>query len=201
MPRSKSETCRRGHPQNAENSLDDKKGRRCRLCHNINQRLLYYRRVGKEPPLEVKQAAGLEPPDGFRFCKSRHLVPIGDKKCRECHREIDRRSYYKRVNPYKRCRRGHLLIPNETAYVRTSGQLTCIACTRIRNAMRPRKPKAGRTHCKHGHELTPENTRVIYYQRTASVERRCITCERRRCLEARARARKEKAVATAEETV
>jgi hypothetical protein len=48
-----------------------------------------------------------------------------------------------------------------------------------RHNRRPQRPK---THCKHGHKFTPENTR-----RTADGKRACRTCARRWASEARAR--------------
>lgn len=39
----------------------------------------------------------------------------------------------------------------------------------------PRPQNAVKTHCKHGHEFTPENTRV-----TARGERECLRCRRER---------------------
>jgi hypothetical protein len=47
---------------------------------------------------------------------------------------------------------------------------------------------ARKTHCKHGHEFSPENTRI-----TAVGSRECIQCDRRASREARAR-RKAKAI-------
>jgi hypothetical protein len=38
-------------------------------------------------------------------------------------------------------------------------------------------PMAGKTHCKHGHEFTPENT---YVQPSQPTYRRCLTCEKAR---------------------
>lgn len=35
---------------------------------------------------------------------------------------------------------------------------------------------AKRTHCKHGHEYTPENTKILTGKRTGRV---CLTCQRR----------------------
>lgn len=44
----------------------------------------------------------------------------------------------------------------------------------------------GKTHCIHGHEFTPENTRLTYRvrsgRRTGGPERTCITCHRERSL-------------------
>lgn len=40
------------------------------------------------------------------------------------------------------------------------------------------KTAAARTHCKHNHEFTPENTRVR--ERNGYVVRDCLTCERAR---------------------
>ena len=46
------------------------------------------------------------------------------------------------------------------------------------DAVRHGKTAAARTHCKHDHEFTPENTRVR--QRNGYVVRDCLTCERER---------------------
>ncbi len=37
-----------------------------------------------------------------------------------------------------------------------------------------------KTHCKHGHEFTPENTRMCTALTTGYVYKRCITCTKKR---------------------
>ncbi len=37
---------------------------------------------------------------------------------------------------------------------------------------------SARTHCKNGHEYTPENTKLKRYPQANSVARICITCQR-----------------------
>jgi hypothetical protein len=50
-----------------------------------------------------------------------------------------------------------------------------------------------RTHCKHGHELTPDN--VYLYTARGKKERNCIVCKRRNALASWHRKRYEKAKA------
>ena len=60
------------------------------------------------------------------------------------------------------------------------------AVTHHENILRGNSPAAQharKTHCKHGHEFTPENTRVV------GGVRRCRSCRRRRNLEYKARRR------------
>ena len=47
---------------------------------------------------------------------------------------------------------------------------------------------AAKTRCKHGHEFTPENTRIAYYSDGTKKQRVCRACMRRYKIEYRRRA-------------
>jgi hypothetical protein len=51
------------------------------------------------------------------------------------------------------------------------------------------RPFLSKTHCPHGHEMTPENTITVRYARRGSVGRRCGTCSRERARQYQARRR------------
>lgn len=94
------------------------------------------------------------------------------------------------------CPAGHAY-DEENTYRTRDGKCMCRECMRNRTrAWRAAnlKPDAGhwsanRTHCKHGHEFTPQNTRVD------GGTRHCRSCERERA--ARWRARRAEAIAQA----
>jgi hypothetical protein len=75
------------------------------------------------------------------------------------------------------CVNGHEFNPENT-YVRPNGSRDCRECIRTRNRKRKAalraasspKPRRLPTHCRNGHEFTPENT--VRHSRT----RRCKTC-------------------------
>lgn len=69
------------------------------------------------------------------------------------------------------CRNGHPFPES----LRRGRRSECAVCARERY-----QPKPPRTHCKHGHEYTPENTSIL-----PNGARRCLTCHR----EAAARAK------------
>jgi hypothetical protein len=48
---------------------------------------------------------------------------------------------------------------------------------------------ASRTHCKHGHEYTPENTVTRYWSKKGTPYRQCVTCDRARHVHAEAKKR------------
>lgn len=48
---------------------------------------------------------------------------------------------------------------------------------------------ADRTHCKHGHEFTPENTRVRFHSGHGKIVSDCLTCAREQNRRAKAKAR------------
>ncbi|MYR63887.1 hypothetical protein GTY54_49370 [Streptomyces sp. SID625] len=87
------------------------------------------------------------------------------------------------------CSAGHEFTPENTGR-NSRGNRTCLTCVRThqenRNAARREmtaaNPREPRTHCRHGHEFTPENTRV----NTAGA-RVCKTCANRASREHRAR--------------
>ena len=64
------------------------------------------------------------------------------------------------------CRRGHIYEGN--SFIDRNGYINCVLCRRISESERRRRK---RTHCKDGHELTEENTRV-----TKAGHRFCRAC-------------------------
>lgn len=75
----------------------------------------------------------------------------------------------------ERCPKGHLY-----DHVEVSAKTTCRRCSKCRNEQRLRRlaiPREwGATHCKNGHEWTPENT----YIRAGGGARSCRACNRER---------------------
>jgi hypothetical protein len=59
------------------------------------------------------------------------------------------------------------------------------AVTAIENTRRAAGGHAQQTHCDHGHEFTPENTRIV--DRPNGKQRACRRCDARRARESRAR--------------
>jgi hypothetical protein len=78
------------------------------------------------------------------------------------------------------CKHGHEFTPENTIIHQTTGHRACRKCQRrlVREAMRERRARERleqpeRTHCKHGHPLTPEN---VYLGRNDAKQ--CRTCAR-----------------------
>lgn len=114
-----------------------------------------------------------------------HLEPV-------THKENMRRVRHRNLQA-THCANGHLFTEENTRIATSQHgepQRRCRACDResmLRHRARhPRilKPRNRRTHCKHGHEFTPENT---YVSKRGS--RYCRICTRRLQRELRARKR------------
>jgi hypothetical protein len=207
------ETCAHGHPWLAENIyVNPVTGQRaCRPCHNARTLAAYHARRAAEPPKP--------PPPPREVCANGHpwiaenlfQTAKGFDRCRLCRQETVRRHEAKRSAeraaqpkpPRTTCRKGHDLTGPD-AYVSAGGHRTCRECSRLRREERaariaaggpavldPRKGSAQReqTHCKHGHEFTPENTIA-----RAEGGRKCRECgrirsrERMRAIRAKAKA-------------
>jgi hypothetical protein len=81
------------------------------------------------------------------------------------------------------CKRGHLY--SEHGYLSSRGRRCCGECRRISDRKRrPAQHNGPKTHCKRGHEFTPDNT----YVRPNST-RKCRECSREREQELRLRKR------------
>lgn len=65
----------------------------------------------------------------------------------------------------KRCQHGHEFTEENTRIYKThkGWARQCRACERARQARKVKGPKGPRTHCKRGHELTPDNLTVQRY--------------------------------------
>jgi hypothetical protein len=104
---------------------------------------------------------------------------------------------------YDTCVNGHSLAD---AYMST-GRRDCATCRkaisqRVGAAARARKRALGitdsskfRDHCKHGHEYTPENTRVVRDADGKFMQRSCRTCQSAADKRSKARRRAEKEAA------
>jgi hypothetical protein len=71
------------------------------------------------------------------------------------------------------CGRGHLRTPETTYIVPRTGKRQCKVCNVIQRRNRGVAPRGSRTHCKHGHEFTPDNTYT-----NPRGHRHCRTCMR-----------------------
>ena len=83
------------------------------------------------------------------------------------------------------CKRGHLL-EGDNLRIRKQGWRNCRTCDDMWNALASEKRKAARvprTHCKWGHEFTPENTLMD------RGGRQCVICTRKRARRGQARYR------------
>ena len=86
------------------------------------------------------------------------------------------------------CPRGHPYNDANTRIAnRPSGNTAriCRACRSIRYFLneKPKRPRryvnnADKTHCKRGHEFTPENTRLYTWKNGKTIARFCRACER-----------------------
>lgn len=72
------------------------------------------------------------------------------------------------VRKYDHCEKGHLLVQGEYSW-------TCSTCREERKKKRERGLHL-KTHCIHGHEMTPENTLHFLLKGGPKEGRRCKTC-------------------------
>jgi len=116
-----------------------------------------------------------------------YRFPNGSRACRECSRESWRRNYKPHPKvPKTECSKGHPL-SGDNLIMDSHDQRRCRKCQNYNARMYYKRkqealgkkvtPNFGKTHCKHGHEFTPENTRI---KKTGS--RDCRTCDRKRAL-------------------
>jgi hypothetical protein len=79
------------------------------------------------------------------------------------------------------CKNGHLVLFDDpaTCYIPPCrpNERRCVACVKRRHSRSGKRWRGALTHCKNGHEFTPENT--YYWQRpNGSLERYCRTCRK-----------------------
>ena len=185
-------TCKHGHPWARDNIyVNPRTGQRaCRACHNERSLARYHRLKVAAPPKAPRET-----------CKHGHpwtpeniyVTPHGLEKCRECARVRNRRHGAKKraakppKAPRTHCRCG-LELAGDNLYVSPGGRKFCRACMARRSAEgRDRRREAGitspaksrrQTHCKRGHEMTPENTYTA-----PDGSRKCRECLNRRTRE------------------
>lgn len=124
-----------------------------------------------------------------------YIYPNGDRGCKECRRIAGRRWYRQQAAKAGREVQSRDCCPNghpydaETTSRDSKGQRQCRICRRVANKRnklrakersgRPDRSNGNKTHCKHGHEFTAENTRVTV-RKTPTGEQRvriCRACE------------------------
>ena len=172
--------CYKGHEFTEENTLYQGGARRCRTCREA------YVAERSNPRSHCKKGHPLtaENTDGGR---SRQCLTCRDEADRERELRLARRNY---------CKRGHEFTEENTSWGK-DGRRRCCICRRdrarankladkeafnerARRNYKARREAAGHTyragnvytHCKHGHELTPEN---IYLKKQGG-RRGCKTC-------------------------
>lgn len=124
-----------------------------------------------------------EVPDGFELdhlCRNRACVNPAHLEA-VTHAENVRRGIGNGNAEKTHCKRGHAFTPENTGLHRREWgvERVCLTCLRMHSRMhaarvakRPIHPH-GSTHCRYGHEYTPENT---YYRKTGG--RKCRACKR-----------------------
>jgi Pyruvate/2-oxoacid:ferredoxin oxidoreductase delta subunit len=124
-----------------------------------------------------------------------HLF-LGDNTANQTDSLLKGRSRAAMLASATHCKRGHEFTPENTLHVKRSDDSSkwmrqCKTCGRMRGRVhdakrrpriRVRKPCVKRppiTHCKHGHEFTPENT-ILWGLNDGSEKlwRQCRTCQR-----------------------
>ncbi len=134
--------------------------------------------------IPVKPRERTHCPHGHEYTPENISIQAGNRICRECHRLRGRVKPEDRKNRHKtHCLRGHLM-DGDNLVINSRGNHVCRECfnatarktqSRIRaKAAAERGPKLPKTHCKHGHEYTLENTRL----RKSNGARECRDCER-----------------------
>lgn len=179
--------CPAGHPYEGENRRVTRDGGiRCRAC-NATRQSARWRRLQQEAGREigVYTRARTHCPQGHSYAEHAGILPSGWRYCKQCNRDransvfrakraAEGREIGPKTEDRTHCPRGHEY-SSENTHVRKDGSRQCRVCKREKRAAeveakkqagtyRPRgcglqELNAKRTHCRHGHEFTPENTR------------------------------------------
>lgn len=111
------------------------------------------------------------------------------------YRNMERRGYGQTGTPYMGTRHAHRVawmrehgpVPVGLEIDHTCNNPGCVNLDHLeavthqenvaREIQRGRQYNQAKTHCKHGHEFTPENTRVYERPNRSTPMRQCVTCK------------------------